>query len=567
MFRPTVCLIVAAALLGGAAAAAPPAPAAAVKPAARQAVVLLYDGKLPEQVKLEELVRTALQEHAGKIDLRSMHAGRAETVPLLRKFNLTRANAPLLLVLDEPGARARILKKVPLDAQEDGRRTIRQILASLKLPLPRVEPPKPGPLAEFAADGGPAEKSLLLSTGGPQRIVEGRRVFDLTGWAAYRFPIPEALRRADLRAEASGPFVLEWADNSRGPWTTLLDTGSYLAGAEERISEPLKPAVELDPILEKLPGSLYVRFRPNGRGRLGASLARMALVARGPGEPSAFVQWALQADELRKRYRVGVANIGESTPLGGVVDRDLVLKEEHSPYFLTSDLVVPWGRKLTIEPGVKVEVGGRYGIQVMGDLIARGEPEKPILFGPAKSGAETWRGIEFQVNRGYFSGARSVLEFCRISGAGAVVLPRFDGVVTSCVIENSGQGIVLRDGGKGRIRHNRFVRCYRGMTVDGGAGEVTDNEWSECLVALSVLGLHETAPFKFERNSVIGSRHAAVNYFKQPNRKVRTLSLPHNHWGNTAPERMLSGGAGPEDVILEPRLTTAPEGVGPVARL
>jgi hypothetical protein len=548
--------------------AAEAAPAPAVKVPAKQTVVLLYDGKLPDQVKLEETIRTALQEHTGKIDLQSMHAGRAETVPLLKKFNLTRANAPLLLILDEPGPHARILKKVPLDAGEDGKKMVRSVLSALKLPLPAAEPPKPGPIAAFNTDGGEAEKGFLQEMGGSQRLKDGVRVFDPTGFASYRFAIPEALRKADLRIEGSGAFAIEWADSAKGAWSTLLDTSAYLGGGEDKVKERLQPAVDLSLILTKLPGSLFVRFRPNGRGRAPAQLARLELVALAPTEDSATTKWATQVETLRKQYGIGVPNDAHGTLVGGVLTKDTVLMADQSPYTLTADLVVPWGKRLTVEPGVTVKAAGHYVIRVNGDLIAKGTASKPIVFtSTTPEGPDDWRGIEFSANHGFFSGARSALEFCRIANAAALILPRFDGDISSCVFENSLRGVTLKDGGKGRLRHNRFLRCYQGLTVAGGAGEVTDNEWSECLVGITVMELSPTQPFKFEGNSVTGSRQAAINYFKQPNRKVKTLSLPNNHWGDAAPEKLIGGGAEPADVTLEPRLSAAPAGVGPQDRL
>jgi hypothetical protein len=497
-----------------------------------------------------------------------MHAGRAETVPLLKKFNLTRANAPLLLILDEPGPHARILKKVPLDPGEDGKKLVRSVLSALKLPLPAAEPPKPGPIAAFNTDGGDAEKSFLQETGGVQRLKDGVRLFDPTGFASYRLPIPEALRKADLRIQGSGAFAVEWADGAKGPWSTLLDTSAYLGGGEDKVKERLQPAVDLSLILQKLPGSLFVRFRPNGRGRAPAQLARLELVALAPAEDSASAKWASQVENLRKQYGIGVPNDAHGTLVGGTLAKDTVLMADQSPYTLTSDLVVPWGKRLTVEPGVTVKAAGHYVIRVNGDLIARGTAQKPIVFTSATpEGPDDWRGIEFSANHGYFSGARSALEFCRIANAAAVILPRFDGDINSCVFENSLQGVTLKDGGKGRLRHNRFLHCYQGLTVAGGAGEVTGNEWSECLVGLAVIELSPTQPFKFEGNSVTGSRQAAINYFKQPNRKVKALSLPNNHWGDGAPEKLIGGGADPADVVLEPRLSTAPSGVGPPSNL
>lgn len=576
-FRPTFRLLAAPALIAlalapgalpGFAAETTPAPKAVAKVPAKQTVVLLYDGKLPDQVKLEETIRTALQEHAGKIDLQSMHAGRAETVPLLKKFSLTRANAPLLLILDEPGPHARILKKVPLDAGEDGKKLVRSVLSALKLPLPAAEPPKPGPIAAFNADGGEAEKSFLQESGGSQRVKDGVRVFDPTGFACYRLPIPEALRKADLRLEGSGAFAVEWADSAKGPWTTLLDTSAYLGGGEDKVKERLRPVVDLALILQKLPGSLFVRFRPNGRGRAPAQLARLELVALAPAEDSAATKWAAQVEALRKQYALGVPNDAHGTLVGGALTKDTILMADQSPYTLTSDLVVPWGKRLTVEPGVTIRAAGHYVIRVNGDLIAKGTAQKPIVFTSATpQGPDDWKGIEFTANRGYFSGARSALEFCRVTNAADVILPRFDGDITSSSFENSLHGVTLKDGGKGRLRHNRFLRCYQGLTVAGGAGEVTDNEWSECLVGLTVMELSPTQPFKFEGNSVTGSRQAAINYFKQPNRKVKALSLPNNHWGDAAAEKLIGGGAEPGDVVLEPRLPAAPAGVGPQSNL
>lgn len=542
---------------------------AAPRPAARATAVLLYDGKLEDQVRLEEETRAAFQPFGEKVELRTMHAGRAETVPFLRKHQLTRANAPVLLVLDEPGPRARIVKKVPLDPGEGPRKNLRAMLAALKLPVPPVEVPQPGPVAAFATDAGAEEKKFLVQTGGAQRVENGARLFDVTGSATYRLPIPEGLRRADLRAEVTGAFLVEWADSLKGPWAPLLDSSAFFSGGEERIRERLKPAVDLTPTLENLPGSLYLRVRAHSRGRGSASVSRIELVALGPGQPSAETAWGAQIEEIRKRYGLALpAEAAQGSLLGGDLESNRVLKASESPYLLAGDLFVPWGKMLTIEPGVTIRAAGKYAIRVQGDLIAKGTAEQPVLFTPLKPAQpDDWRGIEFMPQRGYSSGVKSVLEHCRIVNARAVDLARFDGEISSCVLENSLLGMRLRDGGRGRIRHNRFRLCLKGLVVDGGAGEVTDNEWVECAVALTVMDVHPTLPFKFERNSLVGSRQAAVDYFKQPNRKVRALSLPNNHWAGTAPERLIGGGADASDVALEPRLPEPPAGVGPVAKL
>jgi hypothetical protein len=541
-----------------------PAPAPPRRPAPEIVGVLLYDGKLPEQVALEQAVRAAFQPHAPRVELRTLHAGTADAVPFLKRFDLTRRNAPLFLQLDEPGPRARIKRRVPLRPDDDPRRSIRIILATLKLPLPRVEIPKPGVLTAIAADGGPGEAAQVVTLAGPQRVEAGARVLDTAAFAAYRLPIPEALRRADLRADAGGAFALDWADEPQGPWRPLMSTRAHFSGAEERFRERLKPVVNLDSVLEQLPGNLYVRFR--GLGRSPATLVKLELVARGPTEPSGEAEWLAAVEALRERHAATLPpDALKGTLIGGRLEKDRVLLAADSPFVLTGDLIVPFGRRLTLEPGVTVKSAGRFVIRVQGDLIARGTPAAPILFTPAAPRQpDDWGGIEFLAPRGYYAGAGSALAHCRVLNAAVGLdLRRFSGEISAVTFENCLLGVRLADGGKGRLTHSRFTRCQRGLLVDGGAGEVQDNLWTECLIALAVSEVHAQMPFRFERNSIQGSVQAAVFYPRSPSHRPPPLALPGNHWTGTPEALLIGGGSAPEDVRLDPRLPIAPPGVGP----
>jgi hypothetical protein len=563
VFVPVLCGL-APATQASAQAARKPAPVAP-KPFVKATAVLLFDGKLPEQVALEAATREAFGPHTAKVDLRTMHAGRAETVPFLRKYHLTRANAPVLLVLDEPGPRARIIKRVPLKATDDVKRSLRQMLAALKLPLPAADPPPPGPLVTIRADGEEAEKKHLVAVEGKQRVEGGVRVLDHGASVTYRFPIPELLKTADLALELGGAFHADWASAEDGPWSTLVDSNVLLPGAAGRVQERLRPVLDVSPIVKELPASLYVRVKTIGLTRGRAEVAGLQLVARAASAISGEKQWLVELEALRTKYQATLpSGIARSTPLGGIVEKDRILTAEESPYVLLSDLLVPLRRKLTIEAGVSIKVGGKYVIQVFGDLVARGTQAKPIVFEPlSPRQPDDWNGIEWVANRGYFAGERSGMAHCVIRNAMRVHLPRFAGEIRSTTFEHCLLGVGITDGGKGKLHHNRFLGCVRGMLVDGGAGEVTDNEWVDCLVALAVSGVHATAPFRFTQNSIVGSRQAAVNYTRQPNRPVPLLTLENNYWGNTAPNRMIGGGAKAEDVRFEPRLPEPPPGVGP----
>jgi hypothetical protein len=526
--------------------------------------VLLYDGKLPEQVALEAAVREALAPHKGKVELRSMHAGRAETVPLLRRHGLKRGDAPLLLLMSDETPQAKITRRVPLKGAGDADGGVRTILTALRLPLPRVQPPAPGPVATVVP-GAPEEKKLLVMAAGAQRLEKGIRILDATGVLLYRARLPRGLRKADLRAELGGNYVIESAPSPKGPWTVLMDSDRYFVGAADLITERKQPVADLAPVLEKLAGDLYLKIYPNGRGRNQATLARLEIVALGPEEASGQADWLKEAERLRKERLAALPpGAAEGTPLSGVLDKDTTLAAARSPYTMTGDLVVGYGIKLTIEPGVTVRVLGNHALRVQGQLVAKGTRDRPIhLVSAAGLQPDDWKGVQFFPAPNSQTRAGGVLEYCRIAHASTVELNRFDGEVSHCILESCLAGLTLRNGGSGRIHHNRFLKCQYGMVVDGGAGEVTENEWVDCLVALAVAALPAEKPFRFENNSIVGSKISAVNYLKNPTRPVPALSVPRNHWSGTAPERMVGGGNNAAEVRFDPRLDTPPANVGP----
>lgn len=65
------------------------------------------------------------------------------------------------------------------------------------------------------------------------------------------------------------------------------------------------------------------------------------------------------------------------TPVGGVLSGDVMWTLAESPYMLTGHILVPEGSKLTIEPGVQVNLGDRF-IQVEGTLQVLGTSHQPV---------------------------------------------------------------------------------------------------------------------------------------------------------------------------------------------
>lgn len=539
----------------------------AARAAAPTLAVLLYDGKLPDQVQLDAAAREALKLHAEKVSLRTMHAGRAETVPFLRRYHLTRADAPLLLVMSSTEADARILRRIPLTASAGSAANLATLMAALRLPVPRggsVAPPA-GPVVTVVTDGGAEEKRFLVGTAGPALRDKQARLLDATSQLIYRLPISRGLRTADLHADLQGNFALELGDNPQGPWTPLFDSYASFGAAEDAVREPVHAIASLNDLLSRLPGDLFVRVHTNGHGANRARLSRLEVVALDAKSTSLEGSWTVEAERLRTKHLAEVLPGGtEGTPLAGLQMQDLTLTAARSPYLMSGDVTVPLGRTLTVEPGVKVRVVGNRMLRIDGRLLARGTAEKPIVLEPARlDQPDDWKGVIFAPLRNVGSGVGTVLEYCRIRHAAAVELNDFRGEVSHCVFEGGLSGATLRGGGSGQFHHNRLERCVTGLSVHRGGGVVTDNEWLDCTVGLAVSELDPKAALRIENNSIAGSMICAVHYLKQPSRELPPLVLANNHWSGTPEARMVGGGANAAEVRFDPRLPSRPASVGP----
>lgn len=86
--------------------------------------------------------------------------------------------------------------------------------------------------------------------------------------------------------------------------------------------------------------------------------------------------------------------------LSGMITEDLTLTANHE-YLVSSNLGIPSGVTLTIEPGTVIRFNGGVGISNSGTLIADGTPEKTIIMIP--NGSERWDGIR-----------NATLRYCKI---------------------------------------------------------------------------------------------------------------------------------------------------------
>ena len=82
--------------------------------------------------------------------------------------------------------------------------------------------------------------------------------------------------------------------------------------------------------------------------------------------------------------------------LKGLITEDMTLTADHV-YYVSSNLGVDNGKTLTIEPGTRLEFAKDAGLYSFGKLMAKGTPEKPIIF-TAFDFKKPWAGVFSHLN-------------------------------------------------------------------------------------------------------------------------------------------------------------------------
>ena len=92
--------------------------------------------------------------------------------------------------------------------------------------------------------------------------------------------------------------------------------------------------------------------------------------------------------QMSHEFVIAIDNISK---IGGILSKDMTLTANKS-YLVNTNLAIPEGITLTIEPGTRLEFAEGTELSSFGRLIANGTPEKPIVFTKHKD-ASLWRGI------------------------------------------------------------------------------------------------------------------------------------------------------------------------------
>ena len=183
------------------------------------------------------------------------------------------------------------------------------------------------------------------------------------------------------------------------------------------------------------------------------------------------------------------------------------LTTAESPFYLSYDVVLPVGETLTIDPGVEIQVAGRFTFRVQGRIIANGEENNPVCFTSTRSeddpvdwepGKGDWIGMVleadgdpgsifrntvvsyarwgFRLNRRDAEFDRCVIMHCDSVGifCDDFSSPR---IYDSELINNSIAGILCQFNSSPEIHRNviRFGSGYGILATNGSSPEIIGN--------------------------------------------------------------------------------------------
>ena len=200
------------------------------------------------------------------------------------------------------------------------------------------------------------------------------------------------------------------------------------------------------------------------------------------------------------------------TPIQGIINSDVTLTKDKSPYLATGDIVVFPKWKLTIEPGVEFRFENNVRLEIRGTLVALGTETDSIIFVSNHGTTQgLWRGIEitntlggnasfnyckishastaideeccgggideirnsqFTFNKialGGYTGHRTLVENCYFSN-NEVCITNADKEVNYCVFENNKYGLFMTE--RISVSHSTFTN-HSEIALYGGRGELT----------------------------------------------------------------------------------------------
>ena len=105
--------------------------------------------------------------------------------------------------------------------------------------------------------------------------------------------------------------------------------------------------------------------------------------------------------------------VNNMVKISGLISEDRTLTANHE-WLVSSNVAIPEGVTLTIEPGTTIRFNGGTGISCLGTIVAVGNFQSPIVMMLNEGQTDNWTGIFY----GYDRETPDVISYCRLSGLG-----------------------------------------------------------------------------------------------------------------------------------------------------
>lgn len=147
------------------------------------------------------------------------------------------------------------------------------------------------------------------------------------------------------------------------------------------------------------------------------------------------------------------------------IDQDTVSgrwSKENSPYIIYSDVRIPYGEKLVIDPGVEVQFSGFFCFRIEGIIIAEGNISDSIIF-TSTNDTKNWHGLRFEsLNYGIENTESSILSYCVIENSSAVTASDWN-------LDQENRGGAISLPGKHRLVLRNCLMQNNVAKAEGGA--------------------------------------------------------------------------------------------------
>ncbi len=248
---------------------------------------------------------------------------------------------------------------------------------------------------------------------------------------------------------------------------------------------------------------------------------------------------------------------GSTAIEGGTLTADETWSAAGGPYNVTSNLTVPAGMTLTIQPGTSVFLSAGVNITVAagGRLIAEGTTDLPVTFAKAPAGVGSWGGV-------IINGAQeSRIAYAIFDNNGAVAIHAQNGarvVLDHLTFRNTAQPYLALDGSSFVVSNTTFPNATAAFAPVSGSGIAAGGEAvvRDCIFgvpvgansALTFIGGERPGPILQVLRNVFNGSPANLVHLHGADAWIEENVFLHCHLNSAAPSASaISGDANAGD--------------------